>query len=104
MFSLIRRLLNLDNLDIPQFLEDGAVVIDVRTPQEFDQGHADNSVNIPLAQLPNRLQDIKDLDKTVLLCCRSGMRARSALTMMKGVGIEAYNVGSWNAVQSKQTA
>ena len=76
------------------------MIIDVRTAQEFADGHADNSINIPLSDITNHVEEIKQQNKPIITCCRSGGRAGSATTTLKNAGIEVYNGGSWNQVQA----
>ncbi|GIM50550.1 DUF6132 family protein [Capnocytophaga stomatis] len=76
-----------------------AVVIDVRTPSEFQSGHFENSVNIPLDEIPNRIAEIKSFNKPVICCCRSGMRSQKAAKLLQNQGIECYNGGSWQEVK-----
>lgn len=54
-----------------------AVVIDVRTPQEYAQGHVPGAYNIPLQEIEKstELNAIKEADVPVLLYCRSGRRS-----------------------------
>ena len=87
-------------MDFAPLIAEGALVIDVRTPQEFATGHATGSINIPLGDISNHLRDIKQQNKTVITCCRSGARARTANAHLQGAGIEAHNAGSWQAVQA----
>jgi rhodanese-related sulfurtransferase len=81
-----------------QALQNGAQIIDVRTPGEFAQGHAKGSVNIPLNKLPNSMNKIGKKDGPVVLCCRSGARAGNAQSMLQSKGIEAINAGPWQSV------
>ncbi|MCT4624130.1 MAG: rhodanese-like domain-containing protein [Schleiferiaceae bacterium] len=74
-----------------------AQIIDVRTPAEFKSGHVKGSKNIPLNTLNSGLGKIKK-DKPVVLCCASGMRSGNATRILKSKGYEAYNGGSWGAV------
>jgi phage shock protein E len=83
---------------IEQYLEKGAVVIDVRTIEEFEEGHVQGSKNIPLNTIGARLNEIKKLDKPVITCCRSGARSGSAATILKQNGIDAINGGPWGNV------
>ena len=60
-----------------------AQLIDVREPNEFDNGHILGSRNIPMTQMKMRLQEIRP-DKPVYLYCQSGMRSgRAALLLHK---------------------
>ncbi len=60
-------------------------LIDVRTAQEFKQGHIGGAVNIPLDKLRSRLEDIAS-DKPVILVCASGSRSASAARMIANAG------------------
>jgi phage shock protein E len=83
------------NEAIKQALENGAVIIDVRTPSEFSGGHPKGARNIPLQQLPHKVNEIKKLKKPVVLCCASGMRSASARALLSKEGIECLDAGSW---------
>lgn len=77
----------------------GAVILDVRTPGEFAQGHARGARNIPLAELQARLGEL-DRAKPVLACCASGARSGSARAILLKAGFqEVHNVGPWTALQ-----
>jgi len=82
-------------VDLQELLNNGAVLIDVRTKGEYAGGHANNSKNIPLDELPNSLKKL-DKGKVYIVVCASGARSGSALNMMKRSGFtECYNGGSW---------
>jgi rhodanese-related sulfurtransferase len=64
-----------------------ALVLDVREPSEFSNGHLPDSRNIPLAKLDERLSEIEKLkDKTWIVCCAAGMRASKACSAMAKQG------------------
>jgi rhodanese-related sulfurtransferase len=73
----------------------GAVLIDVRTPEEFAAGHARGSRNIPLQRIDSAVGELKKLGKPVVLVCASGNRSGRATAFLRQQGIEAYNSGSW---------
>lgn len=85
-------------IELKQWIENGAVVLDVRTPGEFRGGNARGSKNIPLSDLPSRVDEIKKWNKPVVLCCRSGTRAGQAQQVLAKAGIDTINAGSWNKV------
>jgi len=70
-------------------------VIDVRTPGEFNSGHVDESINIPLQEIENRLEEIKAIKTPIILCCASGGRSGQATSYLKSRGVECTNGGSW---------
>ena len=86
-----------DGTDYGQ-IKNGAVVIDVRTIEEFEEGHVQGSKNIPLNTIGSRLDEIKNLNKPVITCCRSGARSGSAATILKQHGVDAINGGPWGSV------
>lgn len=83
---------------IEQYLQNGAVVIDVRTKEEFDEGHVEGSKNIPLQNISAHIEEIKALGKPIVACCRSGARSGSAATILKQHGVDAINGGPWGNV------
>jgi phage shock protein E len=84
---------------IKAVLANGAVIIDVRTVHEFDQGKVPGSVNIPVDRIAANAERIKHMDKPVVCCCASGMRSGIAIRTLKAKGIKnVYNGGSWMGV------
>ena len=78
-----------------------SIIVDVRTPAEWQEGHADCSVNIPLNEIGSKIEDLKGYEK-VTLVCRSGARASSAKSMLEGAGIRnVENLGPWQNVVCK---
>jgi len=84
-----------------ELVQNGAIIIDVRTKGEFQGGHIKSSVNVPLANLNGHLSKLKK-NKPVITCCASGSRSASAKSILKSNGFEeVYNGGSWISLQSK---
>jgi len=78
---------------VKQKLESGAIIVDVRTPEEFRDGAYPGAKNIPLADLGRRLSEIPK-DKPVVLYCASGARSSSAARAMKQAGyLDVVNAG-----------
>lgn len=86
---------------IQEFIEKGAVIIDVRSPGEFAGGHIKGSKNIPLNEISSKIDEIKKQNKPVITCCASGMRSSQATSILKQNGIDAINGGGWQSLQSK---
>lgn len=81
---------------ILEFVERDAVIIDVRTPQEYKMGHINASKNIQLEKINKNLDKIQKLDKPIILYCRSGMRSGEAMRRLKAHGItEVVNGGAF---------
>ncbi len=75
--------------------EKQGTVVDVRTPQEFMGGNVMGSVNIPVQELQERLEELKNLKQPLVLCCASGGRSGVAHGFLAQQGIECLNGGSW---------
>ena len=86
---------------VKDFIDKGAVIIDVRTVGEFREGHIKGSKNIPLDTISSKVNEIKRLEKPVIVCCRSGMRSAQANSILKGNGIDCMNGGGWQSLESK---
>jgi len=73
-----------------------ALFVDVRTEAEYQGGHKDGALNIPLHELPYRLSEIKGLGKEpVVFYCRSGNRSGQAVSYLQQQGFgNIYNGGS----------
>jgi phage shock protein E len=88
--------------DYAQLVKQGAVILDVRTKGEFDGGHIRGSVNIPVDQLRNNLNKLKDKNNPIITCCASGMRSTTAKAMLIANGYtEVYNGGGWSSLQNR---
>jgi rhodanese-related sulfurtransferase len=78
------------------------LILDVRTPQEFGEGHIKNARLIPVAELGGRIAEIAAWkEKPVLVYCRSGGRSASAAQMLVGAGFKKINnlaggIGAWS--------
>lgn len=102
MLETIKNLMGFGTeVDFAELVKNGAQIIDVRTPSEFQSGHIKGSVNIPLQSLSKEISRIKK-DKPVITCCASGMRSSSAKSFLKSEGYsEVYNGGGWMSLQGK---
>ena len=76
----------------------GAIVIDVRTPEEFAAGHVTGAINIPIDNLENRMEDLQDYDAVVTVC-NHGNRASRAAGKLTKAGIA--NAGFLQLVEWK---
>ncbi len=83
---------------IQEYLDKGAIVVDVRTKAEWDEGHVDGSTRIELGLIPVKLDEIANFKKPVIVVCRSGGRAGQALQHITRHGIDAINGGAWQNV------
>ncbi len=75
-------------------IKDGAVIVDVRTVDEFEDGHYPKAINIPVNELPKRAAEIGPKDKPVLLYCASGSRSAMGAMLLKTMGFtDVTNAG-----------
>lgn len=69
-----------------------AIIIDVRTVEEYQAGHIPDVANIPLDQLDSRSSEVPK-DKKVLLICRSGNRSSQGTKILRSKGFDnVYNI------------
>lgn len=96
---MIRSLFGLGpKVDLAALLQQGATVLDVRTPGEFAQGHVKGSLNIALDQLQRSMHKVPK-DRPVITCCKSGMRSAAAQALLRDHGYDAHNGGPWSKVE-----
>jgi len=82
-------------LNYRELVQSGAMIVDVRTPSEYSQGHIQGSVNIPLQKLEKSIAQIRK-ETTIITCCASGMRSATAKSMLLSAGFNnVYNGGGW---------
>lgn len=99
MFAFLRNLFA--TTDYKALMQRGAIIIDVRTGPEFDNGHLPKSKNIPLDRIAGQAAMLQSSNKPIICCCASGMRSSIAAKQLKARGIEAYNGGSWASLANK---
>ena len=87
-------------VDLAELKKSGALIIDVRNPEEFKSGHIKGSKNIPLQELKGQIKSLKK-DQIIITCCLSGMRSRNAKSILKNEGFEVYNGGGWTSLKNK---
>ncbi len=104
MFKSLMNLLGFGpKVDFAELKKNGAIILDVRTPQEYKGGHIKGSINIPVEGLRKNIGKLEGKqDKTVITCCASGMRSASAKGILKAKGFkEVHNGGAWVNLNSK---
>ena len=80
----------------------GAVLLDVRSPQEYREGHIPSSQNVPLQQL-DKVEELTENKDTILyVYCHSGARSRQAVSLLKHMGYtNVHNIGGIAAYSGK---
>jgi len=89
---------------VEEIIQNGeGTIIDVRTRAEFQGGNAAGSVNIPVNELIQRIEEFKSLKSPLVLCCASGGRSSMATQLLKQQGIACHDAGSWLTVNYLQS-
>ena len=81
-----------------KFIEDGAIIIDVRTESEFKSGNIENSINVPLKDLIYRVNEFSK-EKKYITVCTVGMKAESAKKFFERKGFQVLNGGRWSSLK-----
>ena len=80
----------------------GAVLLDVRTPQEHREGHIPGSQNVPLQQIDGIEQVAENKETALYVYCHSGARSRQAVSHLKHMGYtNVHNIGGIAAYRGK---
>ncbi len=84
-----------------KLLREGALVVDVRTPQEYAEGHLPGAVNVPLGEIAEDIRrHAPDPKRVLLLHCVSGGRSGLAARRLRGLGYtQAHNLGSYSRAE-----
>jgi len=90
-------------MDIP--FDPNLIIIDVRRPVEFAEGHINGAVNIPLSDFsdPASMANIQD-DQNLYVHCQSGYRSMIAISLLKRQGIHNLRniIGGWNEIKEQE--
>ena len=79
---------------IDEKIKAGALVVDVRSVEEFEEEHFPNAVNIPVDQVQKRLTEFGEKDKPLVVYCASGSRSAFAARLLKSAGyVDVVNAG-----------
>ena len=103
MFEAIRNLFGAGpKANYAQLVKNGAIILDVRSKEEFASGHVKGAINIPVDHLRGNLNKLENKNKPIITCCASGMRSASAKALLISMGFtEVYNGGGWYSLQNK---
>lgn len=85
-------------VSLKEKINDGAFLVDVRTPEEFECGHVDGSVNIPLDRIQLQLNHFRHKHE-IIVFCRTGNRSNQAKMLLEFNGItNVTNGGTWEEI------
>jgi rhodanese-related sulfurtransferase len=83
---------------VQEYLKKGAVILDVRTKLEWDEGHTEGAKHIVLTTIPLNIEEIKSWNKPVIAVCKSGGRSGQAAQFLTQHGLDVINGGPWQNV------
>ncbi|NLR94153.1 rhodanese-like domain-containing protein [Flammeovirga agarivorans] len=82
-----------------ELVNNGTPLLDVRSDAEFNEGHIEGAVNIPVNDVQRRMDEVKKLGSPLIVCCLSGGRAGVAKALIEAAGVkEVYNAGGWESL------
>ncbi|MEZ4795725.1 MAG: rhodanese-like domain-containing protein [Flavobacteriaceae bacterium] len=88
------------NAKIQDYLKKGAIILDVRTDREYQSGAIKKAKHIPLDDLRNHVDELKKLNKPIIVYCASGVRSGKAAKFLNLNNIDAVNGGGINSLSS----
>ena len=103
MINRLKKLFGIGaNVNYSELLQNGGIIVDVRSKAEYLSGHIKDSINIPVDTLRNNLLKLKDKNQPIITCCASGMRSAAAKSILKSSGFtKVYNGGGWSSLKNK---
>ncbi|MFZ9386760.1 MAG: rhodanese-like domain-containing protein [Chitinophagaceae bacterium] len=76
------------------------LIVDVRSPWEFEEEHIPGAQNIPLEEVPGKISEFKSRQQPVVFYCRSGNRSGMAFNILRQSGVtNVYNGGSLDEIK-----
>ena len=85
-----------DKRILKEKLNEGAILLDVRTKEEFAADHVKGSINIPMSQITNELKKLSK-EKSIIAVCASGARSAQVVKYLNSKGFQSYNGGRWRS-------
>jgi phage shock protein E len=100
-YMFVKRAGQISSKEAAQYLKDGAIVIDVRSSNEFNSGHLLQAYNMPLDRIDVLVpSEVRDKTKVLLLHCASGIRSNMARKKLVDIGYKnAFNLGSYQRAE-----
>ncbi len=87
LYLVLKSSRQISQKDAREYLQSGALLIDVRSIREFNSGHLPKAINLPLDDIESTLpRRVKDKDKVLLLHCQGGSRSGAAKAKLQQLG------------------
>lgn len=102
MINALKKLFRLDpSPDYKKLISAGGVILDVRSEDEFSNGHITKAMNIPVDRLGNNLHKLPE-HTPIITCCASGIRSATAKRILMANGFtDVYDGGAWSILKLK---
>lgn len=96
-FMVMRRSGQISTKEGAELVKRGAMIVDVRTPDEFNSGHLSQAFNMPVDEIQSTLPGkVKDKNRVILLHCKTGIRSKKAKAALARVGYaNVFDMGSY---------
>ena len=98
IFNQLKKHTNMN--EVQEYLEKGAVILDVRTKLEWDHGHSEGAKHMVLTTIPLHVEEIKSWNKSIIAVCKSGGRSEQASQFLSHHGLDIINGGPWQNVDN----
>jgi len=93
LFSACSRVSDEDLAKARKAVENGAIIVDVRTPKEFREKHITGAINLPIEEIVKGNITLPK-DKEIVVYCRSGSRSKQSLKILQKNGWSVYDVAT----------
>jgi rhodanese-related sulfurtransferase len=92
-----------ESVPLEEILRNGALILDVRSKEEFASGHVNGAKNIPITELEQNISVLGPKSTTIVTCCMSGGRSSVAVSILTKHGYtNVHNGGGWQSVKAAQ--
>ncbi len=100
MFKTLRQLFGISQaIDYARLVREGAIVLDVRTPEEFNKAHIAGAVNIPIEKLNKNMHRLSKAIP-IIACCNDGSKSWYAKNLLDANGYrKVYDAGNWRKLE-----
>ena len=91
---------DVDEEQMKQMLNQGTILVDVRSPQEYNEGHIDGAILIPDYEIKKRINNIAvNKNQKIIVCCSTGSRSKKVQRELNKLGYtQIYNL--YNGIQN----
>ena len=102
MYKSLKKLFGIGpGVNYAQLIQNGAIVLDVRTPAEFNREHIDGAINIPIETLRDNMHKLANKQKLIIACCTDGSKSWYAKNLLDSTGYSVVDAGDWAKLKSK---